>query len=92
MTHAELEAICVAAAEAGAERLRTLFGKPREIARKGRVDLVTYDDFRAALGLEFKRCSGVTGFVEGGYAFERHLYYASNIPDGFRPQSVRGRE
>jgi myo-inositol-1(or 4)-monophosphatase len=44
MTHAELEAICVAAAEAGAQRLRDLFGRPREIALKGRIDLVTDGD------------------------------------------------
>ena len=44
MTHGELEAICVAAAEAGAERLRDLFQKPREILLKGRIDLVTDAD------------------------------------------------
>ena len=44
MTHAELEAFCVAAAEAGAQRLRDLFGRPREIALKGRIDLVTDGD------------------------------------------------
>jgi len=44
MTHAELEAICVAAAEAGAQRLREMFGRPREIALKGRIDLVTDGD------------------------------------------------
>jgi myo-inositol-1(or 4)-monophosphatase len=44
MTHAQLEAICVAAAEAGAMRLRALFGKPREISLKGHIDLVTDAD------------------------------------------------
>jgi myo-inositol-1(or 4)-monophosphatase len=44
MTHAELEDICIAAAEAGAERLRDLFAKPREIVLKGTVDLVTDAD------------------------------------------------
>jgi len=67
MTHAELEAICVAAAEAGAERLRTLFGKPREIARKGRVDLVTDAD-RASeervLALLRERAPGVAILAE----------------------------
>jgi len=44
MTHAELEAICVAAAEAGAKRLRELFGGPRAVAFKGHADLVTDAD------------------------------------------------
>jgi len=47
MTPAELERICVAAAQAGAQVLRELFEKPREIALKGRIDLVTDAD-RAA--------------------------------------------
>src|SRR5207244_6092865 len=47
MTPAELERICVAAAQAGAQVLRELFDKPREIALKGRIDLVTDAD-RAA--------------------------------------------
>jgi myo-inositol-1(or 4)-monophosphatase len=34
----------VAAAEAGAQRLRELFGRPREISLKGRADLVTDGD------------------------------------------------
>ncbi|TMA23953.1 MAG: inositol monophosphatase, partial [Deltaproteobacteria bacterium] len=44
MTPAELERICVAAAQAGAQVLRELFDKPREIALKGRIDLVTDAD------------------------------------------------
>ncbi|MFL5378814.1 MAG: inositol monophosphatase family protein [Myxococcales bacterium] len=44
MSYAEVEAICVAAAEAGAARLRELFGMPREISLKGRIDLVTDAD------------------------------------------------
>src|SRR2546423_13782280 len=47
MTPAELERVCVAAAQAGAQVLRELFDKPREIALKGRIDLVTDAD-RAA--------------------------------------------
>ena len=47
MTPAELERICVAAAQAGAQVLRELLEKPREIALKGRIDLVTDAD-RAA--------------------------------------------
>jgi len=44
MTPRELEEICVAAAQAGARVLRELFEKPREIALKGRIDLVTDAD------------------------------------------------
>jgi myo-inositol-1(or 4)-monophosphatase len=47
MTPRDLEPICVAAAQAGAQVLRDLFEKPREIALKGRIDLVTDAD-RAA--------------------------------------------
>jgi myo-inositol-1(or 4)-monophosphatase len=45
--HQSLHGACVAAAEAGAGVLRALFHKPREIAFKGRIDLVTDAD-RAA--------------------------------------------
>ena len=47
MTAAELERICVSAAQAGAKLLRELFEKPREVTLKGRIDLVTDAD-RAA--------------------------------------------
>ena len=47
MNPAELERICVAAAQAGAQVLRELFERPRDIALKGRFDLVTDAD-RAA--------------------------------------------
>ena len=40
----ELGAICLAAAEAGARVLRDLYDQPREIALKGRIDLVTDAD------------------------------------------------
>jgi len=67
MTHAELEAICVAAAEAGAQRLRELFGGPRQISLKGRIDLVTDGD-RAAeeriLALLHERAPGAAILAE----------------------------
>jgi myo-inositol-1(or 4)-monophosphatase len=44
MTPAELERICIAAAEAGARVLLELYEKPREITMKGRTDLVTDAD------------------------------------------------
>ncbi|HWE22585.1 MAG TPA: inositol monophosphatase family protein [Myxococcales bacterium] len=47
MNPAQLERICVSAAQAGAKVLRELFEKPREITLKGRIDLVTDAD-RAA--------------------------------------------
>jgi len=67
MTPAELERICVAAAQAGAQVLRELFDKPREIALKGRIDLVTDAD-RAAeeriLGLLRERAPGAAVLAE----------------------------
>ena len=47
MKDAQLERICVSAAQAGAKVLRELFDKPREVTLKGRIDLVTDAD-RAA--------------------------------------------
>jgi myo-inositol-1(or 4)-monophosphatase len=47
MNAAELERICVSAAQAGAKLLRELYDKPREVTLKGRIDLVTDAD-RAA--------------------------------------------
>lgn len=43
----ELEEVCIAAASAGAQVLRDLFDRPREVRFKGRIDLVTDAD-RAA--------------------------------------------
>jgi len=67
MTPAELERICVAAAQAGAQVLRELFDKPREIALKGRIDLVTDAD-RAAeeriLSLLRERAPGAAVLAE----------------------------
>ena len=55
----------------------------------GQIDLVDYDDIRVALGIDFKRPSRhVTGFFEGGYAFERELNYASGEPGTFDPNGA----
>jgi hypothetical protein len=52
------------------------------------IDLVDYNDIRTALGIDFKRCTGQTGFVEGGYAFQRQLVYASGLPGTFLPDGT----
>jgi myo-inositol-1(or 4)-monophosphatase len=44
VTPAELRDICAAAAEAGAQTLRDLYDRPREVQFKGRIDLVTDAD------------------------------------------------
>ncbi len=44
MTAADLREICAAAAEAGARTLRDLYGRPRDVQFKGRIDLVTDAD------------------------------------------------
>jgi hypothetical protein len=49
-------------------------------AEANQIDLVDYDDIRFALGVDFKRPGGMTGFFEGGYAFQRQLNYASGLP------------
>jgi hypothetical protein len=55
----------------------------------GKIDLVDYDDIRVALGIDFRRPSGiVTGFFEGGYAFQRELNYASGRPSSFDPNGA----
>jgi myo-inositol-1(or 4)-monophosphatase len=67
VTPAELERICVAAAQAGAQVLRVLLDRPREIALKGRIDLVTDAD-RASeeriLDLLRKRAPGAAMLAE----------------------------
>jgi len=47
---------------------------------ENQIDLVDYDDIRVALGIDFIRQAGMKGFFEGGYAFQRELNYASNLP------------
>jgi myo-inositol-1(or 4)-monophosphatase len=44
MTAVELRDVCVAAAQAGAQVLRELYHRPRELHFKGRIDLVTDAD------------------------------------------------
>ena len=52
----------------------------REVAGEnpftGRIDI---NDFRGFVGLDFTRPSGFTGFIEGGYAFEREIIYDGNL-------------
>jgi hypothetical protein len=48
-----------------------------------KTDLVDYNDIRVALGIDFKRLAGHTGFFEAGYAFDRQLVYASRLPAFF---------
>jgi hypothetical protein len=55
---------------------------------ENQIDLVDYDDIRVALGIDFRRPAGLTGFFEGGYAFERQLNYASGLPSSFVPNGA----
>ncbi len=55
---------------------------------ENQIDLVDYDDIRVALGVDFKRPAGVTGFFEGGYACQRELNYASGLPSSFDPNGA----
>ena len=50
------------------------------------IDLVDYDDIRVALGIDFKRPAGMTGFFEGGYAFQRELNLCQRPARHVRPQ------
>ena len=56
--------------------------KRREGPDAGDIDLVTYDDLRVALGIDFKGLRW-RGFFEAGYAFDRQLIYASLNPNTF---------
>ncbi len=49
------------------------------------VDAVDYNDIRVLLGLEWlpETQSGMRGFVEVGYVFERELFYVSQSPGVF---------
>ncbi len=58
------------------------------LAEQGKIDLVDYNDIRVALGIDFKRPGGQTGFFEGGYAFQRQLVYASGQPGTFTPNGT----
>ena len=84
---AELGAICVAAAEAGAKILREKFHQPRDIQLKGRIDLVTDAD-RAAeetvLRLLAERAPGVAVLAEesGAHAGSGSLRFIVDPLDG----------
>jgi hypothetical protein len=49
------------------------------------VDEVDYNDIRVLLGLEWlpETQSGLRGFVEVGYVFNRELFYVSQVPPPF---------
>ncbi len=51
------------------------------LQRGGTTDRVDINDLRAIVGLEWTTVSGVKGFVEGGYVFNRELDFASNVGD-----------
>jgi hypothetical protein len=61
---------------------------PNYLAENDKIDLVDYDDIRVALGIDFRRPAGLTGFFEGGYAFQRQLNYASGLPSQFVPDGA----
>jgi len=54
----------------GAWYVRDMGGNPYT----GPIDI---NDYRAFAGLDFTRPSGLTGFVEGGYVFEREIFYVA---------------
>jgi len=43
-------------------------------------DSVDYNDIRAILGLEWITLSGMRGFVEAGFVFDRELFFRRKIP------------
>lgn len=49
---------------------------------------VTYNDFRAALGIEWYNPYGAKGFIEGGYVFEREVIYTESHLDNFNPDNT----
>ncbi|MFN9880198.1 MAG: hypothetical protein ACK557_17145, partial [Planctomycetota bacterium] len=44
-------------------------------------DQVDINDKRVVFGLEWKNPRGGTGFLEGGYVWDRAILYRSNPPD-----------
>jgi hypothetical protein len=46
-------------------------------------DRFDYNDIRAFVGFEWTALSGVRGFFEGGYVFEREIVYQSGLPAVF---------
>jgi hypothetical protein len=64
---------------------RTDFNDPAQPTFDDRVD---YNDFRAAIGIEWFNPYGVKGFVEGGYLFEREVVYVERPQDSFSPDET----
>jgi hypothetical protein len=61
----------------------TVVREPRPTDPDGFVDAVDYNDLRVVLGLEWlpETQSGLRGFLEIGYVFNRELFYVSRSPD-----------
>jgi hypothetical protein len=53
--------------------------------QNGASDAVEYDDIRVMLGLDFLSFSGMRGYSEIGYVFDRKLIYRSGNPHNFLP-------
>lgn len=51
----------------------------------GNADAVEYDDIRVMLGLDFLSFSGLRGYSEVGYVFQRRLIYRSGDPHNYIP-------
>lgn len=58
------------------------------VPTSGIMDEVDYNDYRAAVGLEFIRPNGFTGLFEVGFAFEREILYQSGSPESFKPKET----
>ncbi len=56
----------------------------------GALDQADYEDIRIALGLDFKRLAGagLSGLIEFGGSFDRHLDYATGSPSSYSPSST----
>jgi len=54
----------------------------------GSHDSVDYNDIRVALGLETISTANLRGFVEGGFVFDRQIFYRSGIPGQFNPSDT----
>ena len=48
-------------------------------------DRIDINDIRVGAGLEWTGPRGLTGFVEGGFVFEREVFYVVNPADNFNP-------
>ena len=53
------------------------------------LDVTSYYDWRALLGVERRStCGGLGGMAEVGYVFDRHLKYASDTPSYDPPNTL----